>query len=230
MSPTANKFEVEVKTLLGEQAQVDKFLAALKQRDPELKQFNAAKQLNHYFDDQGDEAKLLSAVASYLTDDDLRGFKGIVTASKRFALRTRDQDGEVLLVIKAAKGDGDEQHALERLEGEYPTTVANIDELDEAIRGAGYDFLSKWSRERTEYNYRDFTVCIDKNAGYGFVAEIEKVVDSESVATEAREEILTELAELGFEELSQERVGRMFEHYNQHWREYYRTEKTFTVE
>ncbi|HEY8108697.1 MAG TPA: CYTH domain-containing protein [Patescibacteria group bacterium] len=227
---TANQYEVEVKTLLGSKGAADDFVAKLKQADAGLKEAARSNQLNHYFDSNGDKDKVARAVSGFLSDGDLAAFKQVLDQAKSYALRTRDADGRILLVIKAAKGDGDDQHALERLEGEYGATAPDIDTLDEAIRSAGYDFLSKWSRERVEYAYKDYTVCVDRNAGYGYVAEIEKVVPSSKEAETARRDILAELVSLGFEELSQERVGRMFKHYNEHWPEYYRTEKTFTIE
>lgn len=228
--PTANQFEVEVKTLLGSREAAAAFVTKLQDSAGSLKELARSNQLNHYFDSNGDREQVAAAVTPFLTATDLAAFRQILGQATSFALRTRDADGKILLVIKAAKGDGDDQHALERLEGEYPTTAPDIDTLDEAIRSAGYDFLSKWSRERVEYGYKDYTVCIDKNAGYGYVAELEKVVPSSGEAETARAEILAELAALGAEELSQERVGRMFEYYNEHWPEYYRTEKTFTIE
>lgn len=228
--PTANLFEVEVKTLLGSKDAAEGFVAKLRRADAKCKEAARSNQLNHYFDSDGDTDKVTDAVSGFLSDGDLAAFKQILGQAKSYALRTRDADGRILLVIKAAKGDGDDQHALERLEGEYETTAPDIDTLDEAIRTAGYGFLSKWSRERVEYAYKDYTVCIDRNAGYGYVAEIEKVVPDSDQATEARKAIVAELEKLGMEELSQERVGRMFEFYNAHWPEYYRTEKTFTIE
>lgn len=230
MTPIANQFEVEVKTLLGSKEGADAFVAKLKELDGQLKQTGGSNQLNHYFDENGDTQKLSDAVGEFLSDTDRAAFKEIIDQSKSFALRTRDADGKILLVIKAAKGDGDNQHALERLEGEYETTAPDIDILDKAIKSAGYDFLSKWSRNRVEYGYKDYTVTIDKNAGYGYVAELEKVVPDSDEAEKARDEILAELKVLDAEELSQERVGRMFDFYNEHWPEYYQTDKTFTVE
>lgn len=226
----ANQYEVEVKTLLGSKTGAEAFVAKLKELDAKAAKTGGSNQLNHYFDEAGDSAKLAGALQPFLSDADLGALNAIVKQSQSFALRTRDADGAILLVIKAAKGDGDNQHALERLEGEYQTTAPDIDTLDEAIRSVGYDFLSKWSRERVEYGYKDYTVTIDKNAGYGYVAELEKVVPDSDQASTARDEILSELKELGAEELSQERVGRMFDYYNQHWPEYYQTDKTFTVE
>lgn len=228
--PTANQFEVEVKTLLGSKEAAEVFVGKLQEADPKLMRTSQSKQLNHYFDSAGDPRKVADAVSTFLTEDDLAALKDILGQAKSYALRTRDADGRVLLVVKAAKGDGDDQHALERLEGEYETSAPDIDTLDEAIRSAGYDFLSKWSRERSEYAYKGYTVCLDRNAGYGYLAEIEKVVPDSEQAETTRGEILAELGALGAEELSQERIGRMFEYYNRHWQEYYKTEKTFTIE
>jgi hypothetical protein len=38
------------------------------------------------------------------------------------------------------------------------------------------------------------------------------------------------MAELGLDELPQERLARMFEFYNQNWSEYYGTDKTFNID
>lgn len=227
--PTANQYEVEVKTLLGSQAAADRFIDTLKQHDDALAQTGQSNQLNHYFDSAGDLVALRKAVKPFLNAQDQTALDEILRQSKTFALRTRDADGQIRLVVKAAKGEGDNQHALERLEGEYETTASDIDTLDQAIQTAGYGFLSKWSRDRREYRYKDYTVTVDRNAGYGYVAEIEKIVPDSDQAERTRQDILAELESLGAEELSQERVGRMFEYYNQHWPEYYRTDKTFTV-
>jgi len=73
------------------------------------------------------------------------------------------------------------------------------------------------------------TLCIDKNAGYGYLAEFEKVVQSAEVAEKTRDELRSVMSQLGVEELSQERLERMFAYYNVHWSEYYGTNKVFTI-
>ena len=72
-------------------------------------------------------------------------------------------------------------------------------------------------------------MCIDKNAGYGYVAEFEKILSDKNQIDEAKESIRKELELLGIEELPQDRLERMFAHYNQHRPEYCGTEKTFTI-
>ena len=73
-------------------------------------------------------------------------------------------------------------------------------------------------------------VCIDKNAGYGYVAEFEKILSNPDEIDQAKQSIRDEMAALGVEELDHARLERMFAHYNQHWPEYYGTEKTFVLE
>ena len=73
-------------------------------------------------------------------------------------------------------------------------------------------------------------MCIDKNAGYGYVAEFEKIISDPTLADQTKNDIRNELTKLWIEELPQERLERMFAFYNQHRPEYYGTEKTFIIE
>jgi len=102
--------------------------------------------------------------------------------------------------------------------------------LDALVLEAGYTYQAKWSREREEYVYKGANVCLDYNAGYGYLAEVEKIVSDESLADQVRAEIDELMLELELEELQQDRLARMFEHYNQNWPEYYGTTKVFIIE
>jgi adenylate cyclase class IV len=73
-------------------------------------------------------------------------------------------------------------------------------------------------------------VCLDKNAGYGYVAEFEKVTDDALKVDTLKAELRSLMSELGVTELPQDRLERMFAHYNQHWAEYYGTNNVFTIE
>ena len=113
---------------------------------------------------------------------------------------------------------------------EFAEPVAlTLDELDELILGAGFAYEAKWSREREEYTYKGANVCIDKNAGYGYLAEFEKVVPHDEAIAAIRSELDLLMKELGVEELLQDRLERMFAHYNEHWPEYYGTDRTFVI-
>lgn len=105
-----------------------------------------------------------------------------------------------------------------------------LDELDKILLDAGLNYQAKWSREREEYVVGDTTICLDKNAGYGYLAEFEKVVDDESKTAEVKASLEEVMKEFGVEELKQDRLERMFAHYNTHWPEYYGTDKTFNIE
>ncbi len=73
-------------------------------------------------------------------------------------------------------------------------------------------------------------ISIDKNAGYGYLAEFEKITTDESKLDAIKQELLAFMETVGASELKQDRLERMFAHYNAHWPEYYGTEKTFIIE
>jgi hypothetical protein len=73
-------------------------------------------------------------------------------------------------------------------------------------------------------------VTLDKNAGYGWLAEFELVVDDAAKVAEADHTVRNLMQTLGVEILPQDRLERMFAYYNAHWPEYYGTDKIFVVE
>ena len=115
---------------------------------------------------------------------------------------------------------------------EFEDEVGNLslDELDSLLVSSGFSFQAKWSREREEYDAGDVTICIDRNAGYGYVAEFEKVIQNETEIEATRAKLLEFMSDLGVEELPQERLERMFAFYNEHWPEYYGTDRIFVLE
>jgi hypothetical protein len=73
-------------------------------------------------------------------------------------------------------------------------------------------------------------VTIDKNAGYGYLAEFE-IVENDPLRADATKARLRQLIKnVGFEELDQARLARMFAYYNANWRDYYGTEKIFVIQ
>jgi adenylate cyclase class IV len=136
----------------------------------------------------------------------------------------------VILVIKASVDDTTSENGIARVEREIVFPQKTLAELDAIVRSAGYEYQAKWSRDREEYKTEDaITVTIDRNAGYGYVAEFEKVVDAAEKVSEAQKDIRALMEKIGVEELSQDRLERMFAYYNEHWEEYYGTDKTFVV-
>jgi predicted adenylyl cyclase CyaB len=221
-------YEIEIKSLLGEKRNAEALVKKMSELDPTSACVAKSKQLNHYFQG-GDVETLLEKTKDFWNEEQLRKFKTIAEKGKDFSVRTRQKDDEVLLVIKASLDEGTSANTVSRLEFEERVPVG-LSELDQMLLDAGFSYQAKWSREREEYSYKGANVCLDKNAGYGFLAEFERVADEGSDIEAIRKELEGLMQELGAEELPQDRLERMFAHYNAHWPEYYGTDKTFTIE
>src|SRR5262249_54420491 len=144
----------------------------------------------------------------------------IAEEGKNISVRTREADGTAKLVMKASVGDDSSENGVARLEIEETIPAMSFQEMDELVRSAGYEYQAKWSRVREEYSSGPFSICLDKNAGYGYLAEIERVVEDVGAIEGARTQIADFMRELGITELPQDRLERMFAHYNAHWPEY----------
>jgi len=223
-----NTFEIEVKSLLGEESKAKELLEKMTANDPNLTKSGSNRQLNHYFEG-GDMEKLVSNVSSHLSPDQLQKLQQIIEKGTNFSVRTRQKNEEVLLVVKASVDEGTSANTVSRLEFEEKIDLT-FDALDHLLEEADFKYQAKWSRERDEYQYKGLTICLDKNAGYGYLAEFEKVITDEAALAVARAEIDTVMKELGVDELPQDRLERMFSHYNQNWPDYYGTDKVFVIE
>lgn len=220
-------YEVEIKSLLGSEENAEVLRARMRQIDPASKLVSRNKQLNHYFMG-GDLQKLAEAVSKNVSPESLAKLKDIAARGKEFSVRTRDKDGTVFLVVKASVGEDTSSNGVARMEFEEKVTLS-LDDLDRLLMSAGFVYQAKWSREREEHVCKGVAVCLDRNAGYGWLAEFEKVVDSEQEVEPARAEIKMLMDACGSVELQQERLERMFAFYNAHWGEYYGTDKVFTI-
>ncbi len=220
-------FEIEIKTLLGAEASAKDLVLKMQSLDADLAVAGRSTQLNHYFTG-GDIQVLYQATEQLFTGEQHDRFQMIATRGREFSVRTRQKDDEVLLVVKASLDGGSSANAVSRFEFEEPVTLS-LEKLDRLVLQAGYTYQAKWSRERVEYAYQGIVVCIDKNAGYGYLAEFETVTDDEDGLPAVREKLEILMSELVVTELPQDRLGRMFEYYNANWSEYYGTDKTFTI-
>ena len=167
------------------------------------------------------EPKFPPEISSRLSD--------LAKRAKDFSVRTRDKNGTALLVVKVSVGDDTSSNGIARMEFEEKVPVT-LDELDALVLSAGFKYQAKWSREREEYLCRGINVTLDKNAGYGWLAEFERVVDNKNQLASAEKQVRTLMRELNVEELPQNRLERMFAFYNSHWQEYYGTDKIFMIE
>jgi adenylate cyclase class IV len=221
-------YEVEIKSLLGGKENADALLSRMRDIDPNVALVSKNAQLNHYFEG-GDVVKLAASVQDLFDDAKREKLAAMIEKGSNFSVRTREKDGEVLLVLKASVDSGTSANTVSRLEFEEPVSLT-LTELDRRVQDAGFVYQAKWSRSREEYAYKGVNVCMDKNAGYGYLAEFEKVIGSEDQVASTRAEIEAMMSELGVSELPQDRLARMFDFYNKNWPEYYGTEKVFSIE
>jgi len=224
----AHTYEIEVKSLLGEKERADDLLMKLREKVPGLSLISKNDQLNHYFI-KGNFEALKEKIIDLIPENKKETFLTIIERGTKVSVRTRDTEGNVLLVLKASMNDDSSSNAVSRIEWESSIGVYSLDVLDQVLIDCGFVYQAKWSREREEYLVNDMHVCIDKNAGYGYLAEFEKVIDDETTIDAARKEITDFMESLGVIELPQDRLERMFSYYNQHWADYYGTDKVFTI-
>ena len=221
------KYEVEIKSLLQTEENAQKLRDRLAEQG--IQMTNKYNQLNHYFLNDGDFAKLEEKILPLFPDEKKEKLKKILEEGKEHSLRTREMNGEVFFVVKASVDDTTSSNGILRMEFEEKVPVS-MDELDKILEECGFSYQAKWSRNREEYGKDDFYITIDKNAGYGYVSEFEIETEDENGLDKAKNRILDIMKILGLEELSQERLERMFKFYNENWRDYYGTEKIFNVE
>ena len=224
-----SSYEVEIKCLLGDKNGADDLTRRMKDKDPDLTQVSFHKQLNHYFIG-GDLKQLFGNIAPFLKEEEKKQLQLLANEAKNFSLRTRQADGEVILVLKISVDEGTSFNTVGRKEFEVKISNLSLEELDGLVLKSGFEYQAKWSRERTEYKYLGVNSTIDKNAGYGYLAEFEKVVDEETEVPKAKSQLKQLLTELDLQELPQDRLERMFAYYNAHWSDYYGTDKVFVIE
>ena len=223
-----HSYEIEIKSLLGSPQYAEKLRRGMKDIDSHTELLSQHKQLNHYFIG-GDVWKLSELVSPKLAQKYQSELQSMIEKGKDFSVRTRQADGRVLLVIKASIDEGTSANTVSRLEFEAPVTLT-INKLDALLLEARFKYQAKWSREREEYVCKGTTVCIDRNAGYGYIAEFERIVEDKEHVESVKKELYELMELLEVEELPQDRLERMFAHYNEHWSEYYGTDKVFIIE
>ncbi|MDP3991685.1 MAG: CYTH domain-containing protein [Candidatus Colwellbacteria bacterium] len=224
-----SSYEVEIKCLLGGKESADGLLARMKEKDPGLQQVSSHKQLNHYFMG-GDLNQLYENIAPLLKEEEKEAIQALLKNAKNFSLRTRQADEKVILVLKVSVDEGTSANTVGRIEFEAETPKLSLEELDQLVLKSGLEYQAKWSRERTEYKYLGANATIDKNAGYGYLAEFEKIINDEAKVAEVKTQLRKIVNELSLEELDQARLERMFAYYNANWQDYYGTDKVFVVE
>lgn len=222
-------FEIEIKSLLGGKEKADALKERLQQLPEPATLVRTSSQLNHYFVG-GDTEKFLQTMEPYFSGAEKASFHRLVHEGKNHSVRTRQSDGRVLLVVKASIDDTTSSNGISRMEFEEEVPNLSLDELDALLLKSGFEYQAKWSRDREEYRAGDIAICLDRNAGYGYLAEFEKIVDDASHAEATKRELLEFMKHVDVEELPQDRLERMFAFYNEHWSDYYGTDNIFVID
>ena len=225
---SSHTYEIEIKALLGDKKSADDFVNRLVVADPKLQLKSESNQLNHYF--LNGNFELLRSKIEDKIDSELVGkFDLIVTEGKNHSVRTRQKDDQIILVIKSSIDDTTSSNGTARIEIEAEFQDLTLEDLDQILLDCGFIYQAKWSRERQEYQFKNITVCLDHNAGFGYFAEFEVVASDSSEIEKIKTDLRNLMNDLNIEELDQNRLTRMFEFYNQNWTEYYGTDKVFTI-
>jgi adenylate cyclase class IV len=223
-------YEIEVKVLLGYEEAALLLLSQVEKSGLDPKLIGENSQLNHYFIHEKVE-DFLAYVERHLHEDEKPKFRHIMEKWKKHSIRTREVAWDTLLVVKASVDDTTSENGVARLEWEYVFPKKSIEHVDDLILSSGGQYQAKWSRKRKEYKLANgMHLCLDKNAGYGYLAEFEKVTHDATGIEAIKKEIIALIEKLGHKELDQWLLAKMFDHYNKNWREYYGTEKVFTLE
>lgn len=233
-------YEVEVKSLLGGAERAETLRKAMQKLDPTCQLLAVSRQLNHYFEPSASHSeekspleRLAEKASPYLSPADFTALSELAKSATATSIRTRlsekDSGKNVLLVVKATVGDDTSDNGVARREFEEKMPLS-LQELDDLVMSAGFAYQAKWSRQREEYVCRGVNVTLDKNAGYGWLAEFERIVNDPRQVDAAEAEVRALMRQLDAVELPQERLERMFAHYNAHWEDYYGTEEIFVIE
>jgi predicted adenylyl cyclase CyaB len=202
--------EVEVKALVSD---VDDLKSRIITLYPNVDIVDS-NQLNHYF--SYTEESLVK-----LADKLNLSFKNELLTTSKLAIRTRyDDKGGTLLIFKYNTEDAD--NGVVRVEKEL-IRGESLHELDNILLSLGLTYQSKWSRCRREYKTDKFNICVDINAGYGGLCEVEVIVDDQKDVTRATKLCRSTLTELGLTELDSELLNKMFNYYSNNYDYYYGT-------
>ncbi len=218
---------------------------------PEVSHSYSESQKNHYFE-WGNLLHLLGTFREFISQKEAESLHILSKEAKSFSVRTRGTPTQTIIVVKTTVNDESSSNGTARIEWEVDLAPMTLDEMDRKVLSAGFGYQAKWSREREGYNLNDGSyypisaiwnwlwekvnwmpstvLCLDKNAGYGYLVEFERVIDDVTLVDSTRAELLGMIESLGYAELDQSRLARMFEYYNKNWKEYYGTEEVFTLE
>ena len=128
-------------------------------------------------------------------------------------VRTQKNSKGTKIILK--KGN---VHEGAREEIEIECAGEDFDKINKIFIELGHPVVIEWYRKRHTFFWEGITVCIDDTEGYGYIIELEKLIDEYQ-----KEQTLTELREklnfLKIQETPKELFDKKFQHYKENWRE-----------
>lgn len=96
----------------------------------------------------------------------------------------------------------------------------NKNELLALLNCLGYNVEIKWFRKRNEMDHNGYDLTIDYTVGYGYIIEVEKRIDDESLIEQTKKELIGLLNELGVDISAKEEFKNKFEDYKLNYLNY----------
>jgi adenylate cyclase class IV len=223
------QYEVELKSLISNEQDAMQLPERIRGLGHEVVLQAEHKQLNDYFIN-GDLSQLVRALGPHLGPEKTAELVDIADRYSDFTVRARQNNETVLFIVKAAMDGGSANHSNQRIEFETSVDIA-FEDLSRLIQQSGYDIEARWQADRKIYAISN-GITLDSffSPGYGHVAEFEMIVHDKAEVEDAERQLRAFAAILSLEEVDKELLEKMFVYYNEHWREYYGTVRTFSPE
>lgn len=108
-------------------------------------------------------------------------------------------------------------HDERRKEIEIRFNKEDFAKAEDLFNELGYDVKIKWFRKRREYEWNEFSVCIDYTKGYGYIIEIEKLCE-EKDKDYYEKLIKSKFNEINIDITSKEEFSEKFKDYENNWK------------
>ncbi len=129
-------------------------------------------------------------------------------------LRIQKSDQSAKLILKAGV-----IHDRAREELEVAISPVEYPKLQRILETIGFGVDITWYRTRHRFTWKDLTICLDDTRGYGYILEIEKMVEGESETQAAEKSLHALLKELDIQLTPRSDFEKAFSEYQSHWRE-----------
>jgi predicted adenylyl cyclase CyaB len=105
-----------------------------------------------------------------------------------------------------------------REETEIEIKREDFEDAKELFRLLGYKTEIVWHRKRKQFLWKDdITVCLDYTEGYGYIIELEKIVEQEE-GERIYNCLVKEMNDLDIKITSKEEFQEKFDYYKKNWR------------